>query len=148
MATNSTATVTIGCKLPHGLWLEVVQPGEMTQPRPAGVRVKLNGANTLRIQNPAGPTNPATAMYALTVVDKAFWDAWYARNKDLDFIKNGVVFVASDQKEAAAMSAERGNVRSGLEPITPGEVNQDARVKDIAGKVEPDAAQLKRLAAA
>jgi hypothetical protein len=115
------ADVVIGCKLPHGLVLELVEPGPLMQPQAPGRRVVLKGANSLpRAAHgflstpPAWPEFP----YALTIVDKGFWDAWYARNKDLEIVRGGQIFVADDVKAAKAMAKERvHDVKTGLEPL-------------------------------
>lgn len=146
MSINSTATVTIGCKLPHGLWLELITlpdadiAKQTRVPAPTGPRVKLNGANTLRIQDPVSPVNPANGRFATTVIEKSFWDKWYERNKELEFMKIGAVFVVADEKTAKAIAEERKDLKTGFEPIVPSEVNQDARIGAIG--VQADASRL------
>lgn len=121
----ATEKVLIGCKLPNGLIMEVVEPGMITNvegravqglhPKPhSGQRVILKGANSLR-------TNPNAAQgvfpYAVTEVDKDLWDAWLARHKNEPMVKNGFVFVAKSEKDAQAMGKERANERTGLEAL-------------------------------
>ncbi len=113
---NSTATVEIGCKLPHGIWLELISEGNLTNPAPAGPKVRLRGANDTSVY--VG-TNPANGAFAITTVDKSFWDTWYARNKDLSFVKNGAVFVAENAKDAAAMAKDQKGAKTGFEPLSP-----------------------------
>lgn len=132
----ATEQVLIGCKLPHGLIMEVVDPGMMTNaegrpiqglhPKPhSGKRVILKGANSLR-------TNPNAAQgvfpYAVTQVDKDLWDAWIARHKDEPMVKNGFVFVAKSEKDAQAMGKERATERTGLEALS---LDVDSKGKSV-----------------
>lgn len=106
--------VLIGCKLPHGLIMEIPEPGDMLRPRPVGKRVILKGANSLR-------TNPNAAQgtfpYAVTSVDKEFWEAWLERHKDRPFITNELVFVAKNEADAKSMGRERIGERTGMEAL-------------------------------
>jgi hypothetical protein len=120
-------TVLIGCKLPAGLILEIVEPGKDdsgkvgVMPAPIGQRVTLKGGNSVpRLRNalneaPMLPRYP----FGLTTVDKDFWDRWYARNKEMPFVKNGLVFVAKDRDSAIDMAKDRREVKTGLEPLSP-----------------------------
>ena len=117
--------VVIGCKLPHGLILELINkppkdPKEQVlQPAPTGRRVTLKGANSMRIDlRAAQGVHP----YATTRIDKAFWDAWLAENKNLTFVTNGLVFEAKDDASAKSIAKERKDERTGLEAL-----NQDTK---------------------
>jgi len=137
-------TVVIGCKLPSGLVMEVVEPGKDdagkvgTQPQPIGKRVVLKGANSVPRMRGALGEYPAMPVYpyGLTVVDEAFWNAWLKRHKDFEFMKNGSVFVAADQDAAKAMAKERvTDVSTGLEPLSPsldGKTGGDKRLSTTA----------------
>lgn len=107
--------VLIGCKLPHGLIMEIPDVGDLLRPKPVGKRVILKGANSLR-------TNPNAAQgnfpYAVTLVDKDFWDAWLERHKDRPFITNRLVFVAKNEADAKAMGKELLGERTGMESLS------------------------------
>lgn len=74
----SFKTVTVACKLPHGMLMQV---GEET--------LHLNGCCE---GNSSGD-------YGLTVqVDADFWQAWLVANKEHDVVMNGLVYVIADTK--------------------------------------------------
>lgn len=89
-------TVTVGCKLPNGLILEV-----------AGKAIQINGANSSRIIGGYGLTEG---------IDKDFFDAWLKQNAGLSFVKNGMVFAQSKSTDAIAEATEKAEVKTGLEP--------------------------------
>lgn len=91
--------VTVGCKLPNGLVLEV-----------EGQTVTLNGN-----RQEAGHV---TGGYGLTQVDKAFFDAWLSIHGQQPYIKNGVVFAQSSQNSARSQAREQAGTVSGLEPLS------------------------------
>lgn len=93
------ATVTVGCKIPNGLHLDL-----------GDKRVTLNGANSSSIVGGHGITEN---------VDKQFWDTWYAKNKSLDFVKNGHVFADEKDVNTKAKAKEREKEKSGLERLDP-----------------------------
>ncbi len=76
------AKVTIGCKLPNGLIIEV-----------EGKRVTLNGINR---------SNIIGATHCTTEVEEGFWAAWLESHKELGVITSGAVFVAKNAEHAAA----------------------------------------------
>lgn len=93
-------TVVIGCKLPHGLILEL--------PTDTAKTVKLNGRNKALIVG---------ADYATTDIDSDFWDMWFALNSDFPAVKSGAIFVAKSAQDAAAMAKEFAERETGLEPM-------------------------------
>jgi hypothetical protein len=94
-------TVTVGCKLPNGLILEM---GEK--------RVTLNGANSSSIVGGHGLTEG---------VDKEFFDAWMAKNKHLHFVKEGHLFAHEKEVNTKAQAKERAKEKTGLEQLNPDE---------------------------
>jgi len=107
----TTATVTVGCKFPNGLMLELGKPGVSEGPH-AYRRVFLKGANTALIQNVAGG-------YGLTEVDADFWEAWKKKFQHLSAIRDGHVFAQADVASAQAMAIEHEKERTGMEPLDP-----------------------------
>lgn len=93
------ATVTVGCKMPNGLILEM---GEK--------RVVLNGANSSGIIGGHGLTEG---------VDKEFWDAWSAKHATLDPVKKGFVFAHEKTANTVAEAKEKAAEKTGLEPLDP-----------------------------
>ena len=125
----STDTVTVALRHPHGLicrlhaqtLVEEPLPGGGTKGverwLPTGQTFKLNGYS--RPATGDEPPPPATAGgFVLTHnVPKDLWDAWLAQNKDLDLVKNGLVFAHEKSVNANAEAREKESLRSGLEPI-------------------------------
>ncbi len=92
------AKVTIGCKLPNGLIIEV-----------DGVRVTLNGVNR---------SNIIGATHCTTEVEESFWAAWLAEHKEFVPITSGSIFVAKNANEAAAIVKDNPT-KTGLEGARP-----------------------------
>ena len=138
------ATVQIGCKLPHGLVLEIITPGQLLQPGPRNLekRVTLKGANSLREDKRA---SQGEYPVAFTEVEEDLWNEWYEHNKNLEFVRKGFVFKAeaaegrSAKASLAAQSKERTKERTGLEPL---QQKDDPRLK-IARGVSTDEEHLK-----
>ncbi|EAA1504788.1 hypothetical protein LWV02_002840 [Salmonella enterica] len=107
--------VTVGCKLPNGLVLEV-----------GPERVQVAGWRNNAVKIVGG--------YGLTQVEKAFWEAWLAEHCQQPYVKNGVIFAQDKANSAAAQATEQKTVKSGLEPLpqknpAPG-INRDDEVMD------------------
>lgn len=92
--------IVVGCKLPNGIILE--------HPLDPAVRVELAGMNRVTIIG---------AGYATTQVDRSFWDAWEATNKDFPAYVNGSIFVAKSDADLAAAARERAKVKTGFEAM-------------------------------
>lgn len=139
MATDaaSTDTVTVACKMPHGLVLrlfdmvegnEAVAGGgfrtiKRAQPRPEVV--VLNGYLT-KHRGSDLPVASEHSSYALTHgVSKEFFDEWMSQNRELDAVKNGLVL--SHGSDTAGAARERRDTVCGLEPINP--ANLKGRIK-------------------
>src|SRR5580765_4797262 len=106
-----SGTVTVACKLPNGLHLEL-------KGRP---RVTVRG-NAVLVAPPPGTFNmpELAATYALTSgVDAEFWDAWLEQNREMDFVKRGFIFAHEKQVNSVAHAKEMEAEKTGLEPIDP-----------------------------
>lgn len=98
MAKN--ATVFVGCKLPHGIRLEIsANPFNF---------VDINGLNRATIIG---------AEYATTEVDAEFWVQWLAENKDFPVLTAGALFAANDLSSLAAKAREVSKEITGFEPM-------------------------------
>lgn len=89
--------VSVGCKLPNGIVLEV-----------GAVKVTLNGINKTTI---IGST------HGTTEVDEEFWNKWSTDHKDFPALKSGAIFKADSPREVAAMGKSLAEVATGLEPM-------------------------------
>lgn len=96
-------TVTIGCKLPNGLVLEV-----------GGKSVQINGANSSQVIGGHGITHN---------VDADLWQAWLKQNADRAVVKNGFVFAHDKAANAKAEAKEKTDTKTGQEPIDPNAKN-------------------------
>lgn len=124
--------VTVGCRLPHGIVMELIEPGELRLPAPRGDFVEIKGANSLRIKG----TNPLMGQFAYTQVDKSLAVEWFKRNANHPAVKGGALVMHETASGAAAKGKERANERTGFEPLNP-----DAPPKGV----EPDKERLQLL---
>ena len=116
------ANILIGCKLPHGLQLQVTERPEV---------VVLNGQNQNAIDRDFYvPTTP----FGETEIDNDFWQAWKKENAGLDMLKNGLIFEAPVGKPAELKAKAKDAPKSGLEPNNPKEIKKDGVEVDTQGK--------------
>lgn len=100
MAKNTKSkTVTVGCKLPNGLILEL-----------NGQTVEINGANSSRLVGGHGITYD---------VDAEFFDAWLEAYADRAMVRNGFIFAHDKAADTKAEAAEKENNATGLEAVDP-----------------------------
>ena len=122
-------TVTIACKLPHGLRLRLHEWAEVQEPvlgggtriekraRPTGQEVVVKG---VAHEASKSPDAPMAFGYALTHgVDADFWEKWVAQNKGSTVLEGGMTFAHAKPADAEAHAREGRAVRSGLEPLDP-----------------------------
>lgn len=126
------AKVFVGCKLPNGLVMELIRLPEMKNSIiPVGrteddTVVELNGANSAMIAR----VNPADAAYGVTEVDEAFAKRWFEVNKNLKFVKEGLVFMVGTEAAFKGESRDRRGERTGMEPLNP-EGARDSRIDGV-----------------
>lgn len=101
---NGTDMVTVCCKLPNGLVLEVGRTGDDNH-----TVVRLNGSNASRV----------IGGFGMTQVSKNVWEEWLAKHKRLDFVKKGLVFVHGTIVSAEAEATERAGLKNGFEAVDP-----------------------------
>ena len=123
-------TVTIGCKLPHGLMLQAYEMvsvrrllmggggyEEVSEARPKGNAVRIRG-----VAHPVdrAPRHQIIGGYALTHnVDADFWAAWLKANHDFDPVVKGLLFATEKPASAEAKAKEQRAIKSGFEPLNP-----------------------------
>lgn len=118
-------TVTIGCKLPNGLHLNVFNMVDDYEPVMGGgtrktQRAQFAGRVTVKGVGRRVDDPRIVAGAALTHnVDADHWARWLAANKDSDVVKNGLIFAAAKAGEAEAQAKDHVSLKSGLEPIDP-----------------------------
>lgn len=102
-------TVLIGCRLPHGLTL--------THPNPeTEVKVTLAGTWSNPLRQPNG--SPA-AEYVVTTVDAEFWEVWKKAYSTFVPLRNGSIFEARSEQDAAAKMKDLSKKKTGFEPVNP-----------------------------
>jgi hypothetical protein len=98
------AFITVGCKLPHGLHMDITKHGELRK------RVTLNGTNASRVIGGYGITEN---------VPKDFFDKWLADHKELPAVKNSLVFAHTQSASVESKAKEQADVKNKFEPINP-----------------------------
>ena len=93
-------SVTIGCKLPHGIVLD--------HPLDPEKKVELKGKNGSMIVG---------APYGTTEVDGEFWETWKTVHKDFPALRSGAIFEAANASELTAVAAELEDETTGFEPM-------------------------------
>lgn len=102
------STITIGCRLPNGLFLDL---GDPTKPV-----VELAGQRQAQARSPIIILSEDD--YGTTEVDLSFWEAFKARvGPEFAPIKSGAVFEAKSEKEAKAIAKDLKGKKTGHEPL-------------------------------
>ncbi len=142
-------TVTVACKFPSGLVLQLCEERSYVEETQAGGRItrrrfdKVGPAVVIRGpaepqgQAPKGYKRPETSGgYALTHgVDADFFEEWMAQNKDFPLVVNKMIFASSSRDHASGEAEDLAHTRSGYEPLTPD--NDDRVAKPIGAGVTP-----------
>ncbi len=99
------ATVTVSCRIPNGLVMELRAKGE-----DSSRKVVLRGSNKSRVPGAPGVTEN---------VDEEFVKEWLEKNKKLTFVKRGFVAIVKDAAEAEAVGKVTASEKTGLERLDP-----------------------------
>ena len=141
---TGTATVTVACKLPHGLICRIHKKDKRMVPvygggykeeefwSETGEEFILNG--NAYPQNEA-PKVPLAHGFALTYgVRKDWWDAWIMQNRLLPAVKNGLIFAHERQGKTEDEAKEKAGVKSGLERLDPKNLPPEFRKIEMAAE--------------
>jgi hypothetical protein len=156
---NKNDSVMVGCKLPHGIWAELMPPpreapdGQVRGPPPGGTRVQLKGANSAASTAALGGTlirvNPRVLNYGRTPVSREFWERWSKQEVAKGFIEKGFIFAETKEVDFRAQAKEKLPEKTGLEGLSPDGKDERMKTIRIPGQpetvVEGDAEHLKRL---
>lgn len=125
-------TVTVACKLPHGLILRLHEMVDMNEPTAGGSFRKVKRAQVIgepvmlkgysrRFDRRLEPAPVAHgSSYALTYnVDADFFKKWLDQNKDLDAVKNNLIWAHGEADMVEGFVKEHETQKSGFEPIDP-----------------------------
>lgn len=120
-------TVTVACKLPHGMIMQIHKGYDSEEPvfgggvrkvtrfETVGSPITLNGNSSYQDQAPGYSIRGG---FALTHnVPAKFFRQWCKEQKDSDFIKKGLVYACSDVHDAEDKAKEHRSIKSGLERL-------------------------------
>jgi hypothetical protein len=129
---KKSATVSVGCKIPNGIVLQLCQPTKWLEETPSGTRerIRYDKVGPRRfIAGPAYPNGPVplgfperpplAGGYAITTgIPADFWAAWLKQNEQSSFVVNKQVFAEETFDHAQGLGREQISVKSGFEPIS------------------------------
>lgn len=136
-------TVTVACKIPCGLVLRLHRIVEREFPTPGGgfhkEKLAEQYGDVIRINGYSAPAGglpyhgeQVIGGYALTTgVDRDYFAKWMEQNKDLDLVKNHLIFAHEHAADTQAEAREKAHVFDGLGPITP---DKDPRLVKVDSK--------------
>lgn len=93
-------SVTIGCKLPHGIVLD--------HPLDPSKKVELKGKNSSLIIG---------VEYGTTEVDGEFWETWKTVHAEFPALRSGAIFEAANATELVAVAKELEGEKTGFEAM-------------------------------
>jgi hypothetical protein len=134
-------TVTVACKIPNGLMLQVFVSTDAEEPVMGGGSRKIKQAHVaqrVRINGPAVPEGrgspyPIFYDYALTHgVDADLFAKWLEQNKDSDFVTKGFVKAAAKAFDLEVFAKEHADAKTGLERL-----NRKDLPPEFRQKIEP-----------
>lgn len=122
--------VTVGCKIPNGIILQLSTMEQSTEPvmggghRDVKVGRKIGEKYTVRGPSLKLGEIPAFVMaggYALTVglVPEDFWNEWVKQNADADIVRNRLIIAHRSVDDAESECTNNASLRTGLEPMDP-----------------------------
>jgi hypothetical protein len=131
-----SGTVTVACKIPMGLQLQLQHPTEQFVPTGRGIANDYQKITVMVFGGPKihvfGPSIPAQGGvpegyilppgiegdYALTPgIPADFWSEWLEQNKKADYVTSKMIF-AFDAASTKAAAREHAELKSGLEPLS------------------------------
>jgi len=94
--------ITVACKLPHGIHMDLHEPGKPKR------RFTLKGNNSSRVIGGYGIT---------TDVPKDFFDKWMSLHKDHPAVSGKLIFAHQQLASLESQAKERAELKHGMEPI-------------------------------
>lgn len=129
---NGGGTVTVACKFPPGIVLQLCRkvsymeqsltgPIERERFDKVGQKYYVRGNAEVNGQVPKGYKRPdIEGGYALTRgIPADFWREWLRQNSDFPMVTNKLIFATTDYADTVAKAIERAGLKSGFEPIVP-----------------------------
>jgi hypothetical protein len=144
----SARTVTVACKIPTGLALQLQteEPRIVDTPKgPEKIMFWVKRGKVWYVHGPSYPVNPPPGYpkpplmvggYALTSgIPADFWEQWLKQNELADYVvppegaEHGMVFAYATLDSAVSAASEQEKLLSGLEPLSQ-EKDKDGRLTD------------------
>jgi hypothetical protein len=131
---KSGGTVTVACKIPGGLDLQLCKKVTYMLDTPTGAVPRDRWDRYGRIYTLRGPNYPVGMVpkgfpappqveggYALTHnIPADFWEQWFAQNLRSSYIEAGMIFAHSSRTDfAVGQARDQAELKSGLEPLNP-----------------------------
>ena len=147
---KNTTTVWIGCKLPRGLILRLCNPVIIDRPtfgggvKPTKVFMPDPERGTVRLKGYAVPFGKVPNFtiigdFALTEVNRDWWNEWKSQNPGFDMLKNGLIFEHGEKGSVEAYADEHAKLKCGLEPLDPlGDPRAEPSNSENLSDIEPD----------
>lgn len=110
MSKSTSTTVSVGCKLPHGMHADV-----------GDNRVTLNGSNSAHVIGGFGITRD---------VERAHIEKWMADHKDAPYVVNGLIFVMDSTADAESAAKAMEGMPNGFEGMDPTKPGKDLQPED------------------
>lgn len=139
--------VTVACKLPNGLALQLQTEQMRIVDTPTGPKQTpfyVKSGKIYYVKGPSYPVIPPKGYpkpphteggYALTRgIPQAFWDQWWEQNKMAPYCNSeesdhGFIFAYADLDDAASAAIEHEGLLTGLEPLST-DVDSKGRMND------------------
>lgn len=146
---KAARTVTVACKIPNGLILQLQQPMKQVEQGRSGaseVTINVKHGERIIVAGPAYPNgqvpkgfkrrpDDADGMALTHKVPADFWEQWIQQNKDADYVKSRMIFAFADVEDVRSRAAEFVKVQSGFQALDP---EGDSRVpKPVGNGVSP-----------
>lgn len=151
---KSAATVTVACKIPGGLELQLCRQEGYSEDQKDGRVVArtrwVKHGQVYVVRGPAYPNGPVprgmprpptlAGGYALTPgIPLDFWNEWVEQNKDSQFVVGGMIRAEERRADMVSVAREHRAERSGLEPMAQdGDPRAPKPLLAPVSKLEPD----------
>jgi len=144
-----SGTITVACKLPHGLVLRLFDQVDQDEQTPGGgtrtvkraqVRpgqIVIRGYLTKHKGVTVQPVAEGSSYAYTENVDKDAFDLWMKQNADNPVVVNKLIFGAEKADMIRGFVREFAAVRNGLEPIDPSRVPKGIKTADEQPKIAP-----------
>ena len=132
-AKKSSGTVTVACKVPTGLELQLQKETTWPENTPSGtvMRTRFDKVGeVVTVRGPAQPNGPrprgmppppmVVGGYALTPgVDAGFFAKWLEQNKDAPYVVSKMIMAHGSRDHIRGEAHANRDTRSGFEPLEP-----------------------------